>query len=65
MNKEAVIGALSQYLRGENFQGKIEFIQDQSGLSFLREALLACPIESLRQTKKFLLLIHDFLLTDD
>lgn len=39
-NKEAVAGALSQYLKGENFEGKIEFIKEVSGLSFLREALM-------------------------
>ncbi|CDW90103.1 armadillo beta-catenin repeat family protein [Stylonychia lemnae] len=64
-NKEAVIGALSQYLKGENFSGKMEFINDQSGLSFIKEALLACPQDQYRHSKKFLWVIYDFLLSDD
>lgn len=39
-NKEAVASALSQYLRGENFEGKREFIIDHTGLQFIKEALL-------------------------
>ena len=39
-NKEAVASALSQYLKGENFEGKREFIVDHSGLAFLKEALV-------------------------
>ena len=27
-NREAVVGALSQYLKGENFEGKVEFIKE-------------------------------------
>jgi len=44
-NKEAVISALSQYLKGENFEGKIEFIVEQGGLSFIREALFQISID--------------------
>lgn len=47
-NREAVAGALSQYLKGENFEGKVEFIKEASGLSFLREALMQCSDDSVR-----------------
>jgi len=34
-NKEAVIGALSSFLRGRNFEGKQKFITDMNGLGFI------------------------------
>eukprot|EP00347_Sterkiella_histriomuscorum_P003633 403363538 len=64
-NKEAVIGALAQYLKGENFKGKLEFITESSGLAFLREVLLQIPIDQIRHTKKIIMLLYDFLLSDD
>jgi len=38
-NKEAVLGALSSFLRAENFNSKREFIGKMGGLSFLTSIL--------------------------
>jgi len=38
-NKEAVLGALSSFLRAENFNSKREFIGKMEGLSFLTSIL--------------------------
>lgn len=38
-NKEAVMGALSSFLRGDNFNSKQEFIKDLGGLQFLSAIL--------------------------
>jgi len=38
-NKEAVLGALSSFLRAENFNSKREFIGKMAGLQFLTSIL--------------------------
>lgn len=39
-NREAVIGALSAFLRGINTDGKRRFLEEFSGLEFMRQAIL-------------------------
>jgi hypothetical protein len=57
-NKEAVISALSQYLKGINTDGKREFLSDHSGLDFLKGALLESQGQ-VRLLKKLTFLILD------
>jgi len=38
-NKEAVLGALSSFLRADNFYSKREFINKRGGLQFLAAIL--------------------------
>ena len=64
-NKEAVASALSQYLKGENFEGKREFIVDHSGLAFLKEALVNTQRDQVRLHKKILMLVYDIIVYDD
>ena len=40
-NKEAVLGALSAFLRGDNLESKREFILAYNGLDFLIMILLS------------------------
>ena len=62
-NKRAVLGALSSFLRGGNFEGKREFIRVRGGLEFLAELILNETQESVN--KKAIFLIYDLLLNDD
>jgi hypothetical protein len=39
-NKEAVFGALSSFLRAENFNSKREFVKKMAGLPFLASSIL-------------------------
>lgn len=64
--KEAIFGALSSFIRAENFEGKARFIKDYSGLDFLGSLMnddLAS--QSLRLFKKVLTLLNDLVVNDD
>jgi len=65
-NKEAVFGALSSFIRSENFDGKRRFIQDFNGLDFLASLLNDDMAKvSLKLYKKVLLLTNDLVTNDD
>lgn len=64
-NREAVIGALSSFIRSENFVGKREFISKMGGLQFLSATLHEKNNQSDRLLKKVLILMYDLLLNDD
>ena len=63
-NKEAVLGALSSFLRAENFNSKREFIDKMDGLQFLG-SVLSEKGYSARLLKKCLILVYDLALNDD
>ena len=63
-NQEALFGALSSFLRAENFSGKRLFIEQKGGLQFLI-AILNRPNLTIRLKKKVLFLLNDILNTDD
>jgi len=63
-NKEAVLGALSSFLRAENFNSKREFIGKMEGLSFLT-SILKEKQYSARLIKKCMILMYDLALNDD
>ena len=65
--KEAVIGALSAFLRGDNFNSKREFIEKYGGLKFLSAIIMDDQNEqtTYRLIKKVLFLAYDFCLNDD
>ena len=63
-NKEATLGALSSFLRAENFNSKREFISKMSGLQFLA-ALLHEKNYSVRLHKKLIILMHDLAINDE
>lgn len=65
-NKEAVMSALSNYIKGNNFNAKRKFIGEFAGLEFLT-ALISDSHhnKSLRLAKKGLVLMFDLVLNDD
>jgi hypothetical protein len=63
-NKEATLGALSSFLRAENFNSKREFISKMGGLQFLA-ALLHEKNYSVRLHKKLIILMHDLAINDE
>lgn len=63
-NKEAVFGALSSFLRGNNFKAKKEFLRDFAGLHYLLAVILTSENVSLRLAKKAVFLMHDFVIND-
>jgi len=63
-NKEAVLGALSSFLRAENFNSKRQFIEKMGGLQFLASQLLNKDF-SVRMHKKVLILMHDLVVNDE
>ena len=63
-NKEAVIGALSSFLRATNYAGKKEFIDNHGGLQFLL-AILQEEGSSTRLLRKVCFLINDIVSTAD
>lgn len=63
-NKEAVFGALSSFLRSENFAGKREFIHKMGGIQLLA-ATLHEKSNSERLLKKVVILMYDLVLNDD
>lgn len=63
-NKEAVLGALSSFLRAENFNSKREFIGKMDGLQFLG-SILNEKGYSARLLKKCMILMYDLALNDD
>jgi hypothetical protein len=63
-NQEAIFGALSSFLRAENYSGKRLFINEKGGLQFLI-AILKRPNLTIRLKKKVLFLLNDILNTDD
>lgn len=65
-NREAVFGALSSFIRSENFDGKRRFILQFNGLDFLSSLLTDETANvSLKLYKKILLLINDLITNDD
>ena len=40
LNRESVFGCIASFLKGDYFEGKRDFIDNLSGLGFLREAFL-------------------------
>lgn len=65
-NKEAALGALSSFIRSENFEGKKLFVAGFNGLDFI--ARLMCDdvaTASMRLFKKALVLIDDLVVNDD
>jgi len=64
MNKEAVLGALSSFLRAENFNSKREFVGKMAGLNFLT-TILKEKKYSARLIKKCMILMYDLALNDD
>lgn len=65
-NKEAVFGALSSFIKSENFHGKRQFIEDYNGLDFLASLMNdEIATASLRLYKKVLTLAHDLVINDD
>lgn len=64
-NKEAVISALSGYIKGNNFSAKRKFIGDNGGLEFLTAVIYdSHKNKSLRLAKKALVLMYDLVLND-
>ena len=63
-NREAVFGALSSFLRAENFNSKREFINKMGGLQFLASSILNEKY-TLRLQKKILILMYDLVLNDE
>lgn len=64
-NREACLGALSSFLRAENFNSKREFIGKMAGLQFLAQILHDKEHSSLRLNKKVTILMQDLALNDD
>jgi len=62
-NKEAVLGALSSFLRAQNYEGKKEFIKSKNGLQWLN-LVLQDKSMSARMSKKVLFLINDLVTLD-
>lgn len=62
--QEAVFGALSSFLRAENFNSKREFINKMGGLQFLASSILN-EKSTLRLQKKVLILMYDLVLNDE
>lgn len=63
LNREACFGALSSFLRANNFNGKKEFIVKHGGLQFLLE-ILKDKESSIRLQKKVVFLLNDIVQTD-
>lgn len=63
-NKEAVLGALSSFLRAENFNSKREFVGKMAGLDFL-VSILKNKQFSNRLIKKCMILMYDLALNDE
>jgi hypothetical protein len=63
-NKEAVLGALSSFLRAENFNSKRQFIGQNGGLQFLAVMLLNKDFTP-RLHKKVLILMNDLVINDE
>ena len=63
-NKEAILGALSSFLRAENFNSKREFVGKMGGLQFLA-VLINNKEFSVRLHKKVLILMHDLIINDE
>jgi hypothetical protein len=63
-NKESVLGALSSFLRAENFNSKREFVGVMGGLQFLA-VLINNKEFSVRLHKKAFILMHDLVINDE
>lgn len=59
------MGALSSFLRSENFNSKREFIGKMGGLQFLAQTLNDKQNASVRLTKKVCILMYDLALNDE
>ena len=55
-NREAVIGALSAFLRGINTDGKREFLEGYAGMGFFKGAIQDAK-EQVRLAKKLVFLL--------
>lgn len=64
LNREALLGAISAYLRGKNMNAKREFLKDYNGISFLMTILYDINKLSVRLQKKVLFLIYDLVIND-
>lgn len=65
-NKEAIFGALSSFIRAENFEGKRRFVQEFGGLDFLASLMNDEVVtQSLRLFNKVLVLANDLIVNDD
>lgn len=62
--KESLMGALSSFLRSENYEAKADFLKNWSGLQFIA-ATLQKPDISVRMIKKVIFLLNDIVLTDE
>ena len=62
-NREAVIGALSSFLRGINTEGKREFLSEYAGLGFFKGAIQDAK-DQVRLSKKLVFLLLDFVQND-
>ena len=58
------MGAISAFLRAENFVSKKEFLTDFNGLQFLSGLVLSSENISLRLLKKVVFLLYDLVLND-
>ena len=67
--KEAVLSALSSFIRADNFEGKRRFIQEFDGTNFLAGLICADAKspekQSLRLQKKVVIFLNDLVLNDD
>jgi len=63
-NKEAALGALSSFLRAQNFNSKRHFVEHMNGLNFL-ESLMSEESVSVRIQRKALILLYDLVLNDE
>lgn len=63
-NKESIVGALSSFIRSENFNSKREFIETRAGLQFIA-CILHQQNASVRLQKKTLVLMYDLVLNDE
>lgn len=64
-NREAAMGAISSFLRADNFNSKREFIGKMGGLQFLAQTLNDKENASVRLTKKVTILMYDLALNDE
>ena len=61
--REAIFGALSSFLKADNFDSKRLFIRDYDGLAFISK--LVCEDLTLKLQKRVLQLLNDLLMNDD
>jgi len=62
--KEALLGVVSSFLRGPNYESKIDFLSNYNGLEFLIN-IISDEDSSLRLIKKALFFLYDLVINDD